>query len=159
MNQKALIPAGLIVLGLLWYLRRKPTATVTTGEWYDTEDYSNGSTSYPEGLKNFARAIASAEGFGEPGAIPTVANNPGDLKLGGNTTNGGISIFSSVEEGWSKLYRQIAMIVSGSSNYYNLDMSIADMGRIYAGGDENWSTNVARYLNVSRDAKLWEVIV
>lgn len=159
MNQKALIPVGLGALLLLWLMRRKPTATVTVGEWYDTDPYSTGSTSYPEGLKNFARAIASAEGYGIPGAVPTVANNPGDLKLGGDTMNGGISIFASVEEGWSKLYRQLALIVSGSSNYYNLDMSIAEMGRIYAGGDENWSTNVARYLGVSRDAKLWEVIV
>lgn len=159
MNQKALIPVGLILLALAWYLRRKPTATVTVGEWYDTDDYSTGSTSYPEGLKNFARAIASAEGYGIPGAIPTVANNPGDLKLGGETTSGGISIFASAEEGWSKLYRQLALIVSGSSNYYNLDMSIAEMGRTYAGGDDNWATNVAGYLGVSRDAKLWEVIV
>ena len=158
MNQKALIPIGLGALLLLWLFRRKLTPSVETFEWYDTEDYANGSTSYPEGLKNFARAIASAEGFGIPGAIPTIANNPGDLKLGGDTING-ITVFSSVEEGWSKLYRQIALIVSGSSNYYNLDMTIAEMGRIYAGGDENWSTNVARYLGVSRDAHLWEVIV
>lgn len=158
MNQKALIPIGLGALLLLWLSRRKLTATVTTGEWFDTDDYAPGSTSYPEGLKNFARAIASAEGFGVPGAIPTIANNPGDLKLGGDTING-ISVFATADEGWSKLYRQIALIVSGSSNYYNLDMSIAEMGRIYAGGDENWATNVARYLNVSRDAKLWEVIV
>ncbi len=158
MNQKALIPIGLGVLLFLYLTRRKLTATVTTGEWYDTDPYGTGSTSYPEGLKDFARAIASAEGFGVPGAIPTVANNPGDLKLGGDTING-ISVFSSVEEGWNKLYRQIAMIVSGSSAYYNLDMTIAEMGRIYAGGDENWSTNVARYLGVSRDAHLWEVIV
>ena len=30
----------------------------------------------------FARAIAKAEGFGLPGALPTRANNPGDMMLG-----------------------------------------------------------------------------
>lgn len=158
MNQKALIPIGLGVLGLLWLLRRKPVATVTTGEFYDTDPLSPGSTSYPERLKNFARAIASAEGYGVPGAIPTVANNPGDLKLGGDTLNG-ISVFANAEEGWSKLYRQIALIVNGSSSYYNLDMSIAEMGSIYANGDPAWARNVAGYLGVSTDAQLWEVAI
>lgn len=158
MNQKALIPVGLILLAV-WYLtRRKLTPSVIVGEWYDTDPFSPGSTSYPEGLKNFARAIASAEGYGTPGAIPTVANNPGDLKLGGDTING-ISVFQSAEEGWNKLYRQLALIVSGSSNYYNLDMTIAQMGNVYADGDPNWAQNVARYLGVSTDAHLWEVIV
>jgi len=152
---------GLAAALVLAYLmtRRKLTATVTTGEWYDTEDYSAGSTSYPDGLKNFARAVAYAEGFGTPGAIPTVANNPGDLKVGGNTTNGGITIFDSVEAGWNRLYRQLALIISGGSSYYTLDMSIADMGNTYANGDSNWARNVAGYLGVSTDAKLWEVIV
>lgn len=160
MNQKALIPIGLGLLALLWLMRRKPIATVTTGEWFDTDPLVPGSTSYPEGLKNFARAVASAEGYGIPGAIPTVANNPGDLKLGEPTVPGtGITMFDSASEGWNRLYRQLALIVSGSSAYYNLDNTIAEMGQIYANGDQNWARNVAGYLGVSTDAKLWEVIV
>jgi hypothetical protein len=160
MNRNMAIGLGLaLVLAYLMTRSRALTASVTTGEWYDTDDYASGSTSYPEGLKNFARAIASAEGFGIPGAIPTICNNPGDLKLGEPSIPGGITQFADVETGWSKLYRQLALIVTGGSAHYTLDTTIAEMGRKYAGGDENWATNVANYLGVSRDARLWEVIV
>jgi|SRR5579871_1417591 len=101
-----------------------------------------------------AQAIAQAEGFGAPNAIPTVANNPGDLKVGDvgyGTAAGGITIFGSVDEGWARLDSQLAAIASGGSSYYNPGMSLAQIGNIYAGGDANWAINVARALHVTPD--------
>jgi hypothetical protein len=95
------------------------------------------------GLKLFAEAIAFAEGYGRPGAIPTVRNNPGDLKLDGAT----ITYFPTPAEGWAALYRQLQLIVSGASRYYSLDMTIADMGNVYTATESSaWSLNVASYL-------------
>lgn len=151
---------------ILWKLRPL-TATVTTSEFVDTDEYVPGSTSYSEAIKRVARAIASAEGFGVPGAIPTVANNPGDLvipgwspTIGDSTGMGGpgIAVFDSVDYGWSRLYRQLALILQGGSAHYNLDMSIADMGQKWAYGDPNWAHNVARALNVSTNTPLWQVL-
>jgi hypothetical protein len=160
-NQKTGILIGLAALAALVLFRRKPIASVSTFEFYDTDEYIPGSTSYPESIKTFARAIAHAEGFGVPDAIPTIANNPGDLALPGwtPTIGAGIAIFDDVNEGWSRLYRQLGLILSGSSQVYNLDMSLAEMGMKYSGGDPNWAVNVAAYLGVSTDAPLWQVIV
>lgn len=98
----------------------------------------------------FAQAIASAEGFGDPGAVPTRANNPGDLALGGNTLGAGITIYATPADGWNALYSQLARIRDGQSAYYRTDMSIADMGAIYAPGEgAAWAANVAAALGVS----------
>lgn len=161
MNRNTTIGIGLaLVLAYLWSRYRPLTATVTTGEYFDTDDYVPGSTSYPEPIKRFARAVAYAEGFGIPGAIPTVANNPGDLVLPGwtPTLGAGIAVFDSEDYGWYRLYRQLALILSGGSAHYNLDQSIADMGRIWAGGDDNWARNVARHLGVTTATPLWQVL-
>lgn len=111
----------------------------------------------------FARAIATAEGFYVAGSIPRTANNPGNLVLPNWTgpTLGAerISVFPSVEEGWSRLHRQLALIVTGQSRVYKLDMTIADMGNKWApGGAVNiagaWASNVARMLEVPPTATL-----
>jgi hypothetical protein len=154
---------GILVAGVVAYLlwkRRPLIATVTTSEFIDTDSYLPGSTSYSEPIKRFARAVAAAEGYGIPGAIPTIANNPGDLVIPGwsPTLGAGIAVFDSDDYGWSRLYRQLALVISGQSSYYYLDMSIADMGRTWAGGDLNWARNVARNLNVSTDTPLWQVL-
>lgn len=97
----------------------------------------------------FAGAISRAEGYGVPGAIPTLANNPGDLALGdlGQGTMGqGITVFGSAEEGWQALEGQLSKITGGSSAYYSPDMSISQMGQIWAGGDPNWANNVSKSL-------------
>ena len=96
-------------------------------------------------------AIAQAEGYGVPGAIPTLANNPGDLKLGdvGLGTINGITVFPNEDAGASALQAQVESILSGSSKNYSPDESIADVGDTYAGGDPNWAKNVAAALGVS----------
>lgn len=95
------------------------------------------------GLDLFASAIAVAEGFGVPGAIPTVRNNPGNLKLSGNT----ITTFPTEQAGWDALRRQLTLIRDGRSNYYLPSMTLAEMGRVWAPPGEhavndNWSANV-----------------
>lgn len=151
---------GISVFALvLWW--RRPHVVVPTGDAHDPDPFEAGSTNYSDSIQNFARAIAYAEGYGIPGAIPTVANNPGDLVLPGwSPTMGsaGIAVFDSADYGWSRLYRQLALIVGGQSDYYRLNMTIAEMGRTYAGGDENWSRNVASYLGVSPSTSLRQVL-
>lgn len=102
---------------------------------------------------DLALAIANEEGFNKPGSIPARANNPGDLKLGnvGNGTINGITIFSSASDGWDALENQLTAIANGGSSYYSPDMSIAEIGQVYAGGDPTWAVNVASYLGVSPD--------
>jgi hypothetical protein len=63
-----------------------------------------------------AEAIAFAEGFGKPGSVPTLANNPGDLKagdVGHGTTSGGITVFGSPSEGWAALLGQVDKMTGG----------------------------------------------
>jgi len=131
------------------------------GQGGDSDIFEPGTTNYGDSVRTFANAIAYAEGYGIPGAIPTVANNPGDLVIPGwqpTLGSAGIAVFDSVEYGWSRLYRQIALIIKGDSSYYRLSMSLADMGRIYAGGDPNWARNVASYLGVSTATTLGQVL-
>jgi hypothetical protein len=133
-----------------------PTSEPTDDSWW-----SQGPTNYPWSVTRFADAIAHAEGYGIPGAIPTVANNPGDLVIPGwSPTMGsaGIAVFDSPDYGWSRLYRQIALIVRGESAHYDLDMTLAEMGRVYAGGDDNWARNVAAHLGVSTSTTLGQVL-
>jgi hypothetical protein len=111
-----------------------------------------------------AQAIAKAEGFGIPGAVPTRANNPGNLKLGAPTLERtGITVFKTPAEGWAALERQIKLILSGQSAHYNAGMTIAQMGAKWApSGDNNitgaWASNVARALGVPTSATIRSVV-
>jgi hypothetical protein len=99
-------------------------------------------------LDDFARAVAKAEG-----AKPEL-NNPGDIK----DSSGQIAQFGSMEEGERRLRGQLRAMVSGSSAYYKPDMTLAQAGLIYSGGDPNWSKNVAKELGVTEDTKLADLI-
>lgn len=159
MSEKHWLFASAALLAL-WMWARRPAIVIPTGDPVD-DPWEPGTTNYSDAVTTFARAIAHAEGYGIPGAIPTVANNPGDLVIPGwSPTMGsaGIAVFDSPDYGWSRLYRQIALIIRGDSNYYSLDMSIAEMGRIYAGGDDNWARNVATYLGVPPSTSLLQVL-
>lgn len=109
------------------------------------------------GIGQLAEAIALAEGYGVPGAIPTVANNPGDLKVGGPSIGSGISVFQTPEQGWDALYRQLVAIRDGRSAYYDTSTTLADMGQRWA-GDHAWAGNVARTLGVSVETTLAEIL-
>jgi hypothetical protein len=152
---------GALSLGLLWWMnRRAPVATVTTSEGFDLSAYG-GPTSYPEPIQRFGRAIARQEGFYITGSISQRANNPGDLKIPNMPTLPGTSItlFPSADAGWSALYRQLMLILSGQSSHYYPDMTIAQMGRIWTTTEqEPWSTNVATFLGVPTSTPLWQVL-
>lgn len=163
MTRNALITAGAAIAAL--YLLRtrasgQPVPSVTTSEGFDLSPYG-GPVSYPAGIKSFAQAVARAEGFYVPGSVPQRAHNPGDLKVPGWTGDslGGISVFANDAAGWDALYRQLYRILTNQSSYYTLDMSILDMARTWTATQQTaWAGNVANFLGVSTDAKLWEVM-
>jgi hypothetical protein len=159
-NEKGAAVLGLGVLAWFLFRGREPVGTVTTSEGFDLSQYG-GPTSYPEPIRQFAQAVARQEGFYVAGSVPQRANNPGDLKIPNMPTLPGTSItkFGSVDEGWNALYRQLNLILTGRSSFYNLDMTIADMGRVWTTTEQGpWSTNVASFLGVSTDTRLWQVL-
>lgn len=92
----------------------------------------------------FLSAISGAEGYGVPGVIPTVNNNPGDL-----TSNGSIRTFSSAAQGWQALQAQIQSIMSGTSSIYTPNETLTQMGQSWANGDPNWAQNVGSLMGVN----------
>jgi len=158
-EQKAVIVVGGGALAW-WLFGRGPVATVTTSEGFDLSQYG-GPTSYPEPLRQFATAIAKQEGFYVAGSVPQRANNPGDLKIPNMPVLAGTSIskFTSADEGWQALYRQLWLILTGRSSFYHMDMSIAEMASVWTVTEQGpWARNVASFLGVSTDAKLWQVL-
>jgi len=134
--------------------------TVETWEGFDLSPYG-GPTSYPQPIQQMAIAIAKQEGFYVTGSIPQRANNPGDLKIPNTSTLPGTSItaFQSVSAGWDALYHQLMLIVTGQSSYYNLDMTIEQMSRVWTVTQQQpWASNVASQLGVSTQAPLWQVL-
>jgi len=110
-----------------------------------------------------AKAIAAAEGFGIAGAIPTLANNPGDITDTGypgdtgQTLGGGIRVFDTVQDGWNALYDKIENWFSGNSTVYPASATLAQVGATYSNGDPNWATNVAAALDVDPSVTLAEL--
>ena len=108
-------------------------------------------------IEQFISAIAHAEGFGVPGAIPTVFHNPGDLGPGDTGYPGEFHDGSNVsklpddETGWGFLRRKITRAFTGESHVFSTSMTIAEFAQEYAGDWQNWSRNVAQYLGVTPD--------
>ncbi len=120
---------------------------------------------WPDEVLKFAKAISVAEGFGQPEAIPTLGNNPGDL-TGGDTgsfqTMGvmnaeGVVRFTNIDDGWTALYMKVNRMLSGKSLVYPLTLTLEQVGLKYSGGDPNWSKNVAEYLGVPEKTTLAEI--
>lgn len=152
MRTAYLLGGAIVALALLWW--KRPRATVTT----DYEVIGVAPTS--SGAAAFAQAIAKAEGFSVPGSIPQTRNNPGNLKLSGSS----ITTFQTAADGWNALYKQLGLIVNGRSPYYNLSMTIAQMGNVWAPtGDNNvpgaWARNVAAALGVPVSTPLYQVLL
>ena len=104
--------------------------------------YAGVSGGRSQSFLDFAESIAYAEGYGVPGAIPTVRNNPGDLKL---TGDGSITTFPTVQAGWDALYHQLEIMRDGTSSYYRPDMRLIDMARIWTTTEQSaWVSNVVR---------------
>ena len=117
-------------------------------------------TSFPT-LSPLSSAIAQAEGYGVSGAIPTLANNPGNLELGNlgyGTMNaaGGqqITVFPSAQAGATALENQVQAALNGSSANYNPNMSLSQFGNIYSGGNSAYGNTLASILGVSPNTPL-----
>jgi hypothetical protein len=106
-------------------------------------------------VQQLAQAIATAEGFGIPGAVPTRANNPGDLVLGdqglGVANSAGVTIFATVAAGWAALYYELNLIFLGESSQYNPSMTFAQFAQKWTGGDNAgaWASNVTSSISAS----------
>lgn len=100
-----------------------------------------------------AQAIAKAEGFGVPGALPTRCNNPGDLEVGdvGKGIEQGKTIFPTEQAGWNALEHQVDLMLNGHSHVYKPSMTFLQVAQLYTGGDASpaWAQIVAQKLGVS----------
>src|SRR5271157_3589551 len=110
-----------------------------------------------------AKAIGKAEGFGVKGALPTRCHNAGDIKAlknyrfpGQVGIRKGYVVFKNDKAGWAALQHQIDKIVAGESRY-NVNLTLKQLGKRYA-ESRIWPKVVAKYLNVSPDAQLWEIL-
>jgi hypothetical protein len=93
-------------------------------------------------MSKLAQLIARMEGFGIPGAVPTVRNNPGDLRHSPNSSHDGegpndIGIIDDVADGWADLERQLQLDAERG-------MTLTDLIATYAPPSEN---NTQNYLN------------
>lgn len=121
---------------------------------------------YNDKISNVAEGIAHAEGYGIPGAIPTIAHNPGDLVIpnwpGNRLGSEGISVFSpdgADAEGWNRLKHQLQIIIDGTSHVYTLDDTISVMANKWTSTQKPiWAGNLASYLGVTPDTTLREVL-
>lgn len=94
-------------------------------------------------MSKLAQCIARMEGFGIPGAVPTVKNNPGDLRHSPQASHEGegpddIGIMNSPAAGWQDLERQLNLFATRGLN-------LTDLAEVYAPPNEN---NTANYLNL-----------
>lgn len=106
-------------------------------------------------IERIARAISVAEGYGVPGAIPTIRNNPGNIR----SSAGPIATYPTPSDGWTALYRQVGLMLSGASAYYRPSMSLAQVARVYTGEAAfmNWARIVAGKLGVSTETPFGEL--
>ena len=84
---------------------------------------------YPKTL--LAYLISKMEGFGIPNAIPTLYNNPGDLRHSPHSYHdagnpNGIGKIDTIEHGWEDLELQL-------QQYANESLTLEDMVKVYLG--------------------------
>jgi hypothetical protein len=116
-----------------------------------------------------AKAIAKAEGFGVPGALPTRINNPGDMELGdrGWGTEAAKTIypkadwnadFSDKTDGCSALRRECFAILTGASHSFDLSWSFAQLAQEWTGGDKPaaWASIVSQSIGISTETTVRE---
>lgn len=108
----------------------------------------------PVAQQQWISGISQAEGFGIPGATPTIAHNPGDLKLGdiGYGTTNGITNFPSDEAGTAALANQINHFYDPpSGSPYSPDETISQLAQTYTGGDNSagWADTVSQHLGTT----------
>ncbi len=119
-------------------------------------------------MTDLAKAISEAEGFGVPGAIPTIAHNPGDLEmpwLPGPKLGEGIHVFQDDATGWAALEHELALIRVGKSTEYEPSMTIGQMAAVWTRTQVSaWAQNVCDALvhlghnGVTTNTKLRDVL-
>ena len=84
-------------------------------------------------MTKLAQLIAREEGYGIPGAIPTVRNNPGDLRHSNHSQHPGgpgheddIGTIDTVEHGWEDLEHQLQI-------YACEGLTLREMVNVYLG--------------------------
>jgi hypothetical protein len=170
MNKKIAVSA--IVLGLGAYLLYKykggsmayqfPNGFNDLDNWNRADD---GSDSADNKLTKFMVAIAEAEGYGVPGAIPTRANNPGDLTksfgmsiTGENLGSAGIVVFSTRDDGWKALEKQL-LLIQGGSSIHKLTDSILQLALGWTTTQQDeWANNVSASLGTDPSAKVGDFL-
>jgi hypothetical protein len=116
-------------------------------------------------VQKIADGIERAEGYGVPGAKPTVNNNPGDLMVdtiskGVGYDAAGFVVYASYEDGRQALEKQVRMMLNGQSKYYNPGMTISDMSLRYTATEQDaWAFNVASTIGVTPDTPLNQIPV
>lgn len=139
-----------------------PNGFADLDNWKDADD---GSNSFENNLTRFMLGIAKAEGYGIPGAIPTVANNPGDLtsslgfqETGSKLGSAGIVEFINRDNGWAALEHELRLALSGKSTVYNPGMTLQDFANKYtATQPEEWARNVANTSGFPVDTPLNQI--
>lgn len=133
--------AILIVAGVALYLVSRGQAFGNILQPAGGDGSAGGRPGAGGAVQSVALAIANAEGFNVSGSVAQRNNNPGNI-------GGAAASYATLGDGWQALYSQIASIFNNTSGFYNSGMTISQVGLIYAGGDPNWSKNVAAYLGV-----------
>lgn len=173
MNKKKAL--GILTLGVgaylaYSYMKKKipstgyifPNGFSDLNNWRNADD---GTDSPGNKKTRFMIAIAKAEGYGVPGAIPTQANNPGDLtrNLGYSDTgetlgSAGIVIFVDVPNGWAALEEQLTVIQNGNS-IHKLTDTILQFARGYtATQQDEWAANVSREMGLDSSTTLQDAL-
>ena len=116
-------------------------------------------------VETFAHAIARTEGFYMKGSIPNRYHNPGDLKImaRGERYPGQVGIgkanhviFRNDAAGYAALYHQIDKMLIGESKFYKQEMTLLQIGKLYAVNSRLWAKNLSRNLGVSPSTTLEE---
>jgi hypothetical protein len=116
-------------------------------------------------IETFAHGIAMTEGFYIKRTIPNRYHNPGDLKImaRGEKYPGQVGvgkadhvIFRNSAAGYSALYHQIDKMISGESKFYTQEMTLLQVGKLYAKNSRLWAKNLAKNLGVKPSTTLEE---
>lgn len=166
MKKAGIAVLAIVVLAFLFYKFRKggssmyafPNGFQDLDKWQNADD---GSGTLENRKTRLMIAVAKAEGYGVPGAIPTRANNPGDLtkSLGFSDTGetlgaAGVVVFSTRDDGWGALDRQFTLIQNGESLHKLTDTILAFAHSYTATEQDQWAANVAAELGTDPSSTL-----
>lgn len=114
-------------------------------------------------IDKLADAIAFAEGYYVTNSRAWRNNNPGNITV--DTTGTGIGrdgmfiIYSTAEDGFEALKKQIQKMIDGTSAFYNVSMSIEEIANIYTATQPvEWARNVASRLGVTVETRLSDML-